>query len=127
MELAIQKLAVLNLLIMGLSHIFQHRVWAEFFIHWREKGEIGAFYTAFLHFAFGTLIMTFHNVWSGIPMVLTLAGWAWTLKGFIYLVYPKLGLRSLGRLKVERSREFIVPGAIMVVYACSLAFHIFKH
>jgi hypothetical protein len=60
-------------------------------------------------------------------MVLTLAGWAWTLKGFIYLVYPKLGLRSLGRLKVERSREFIVPGAIMVVYAGLLAFHIFKH
>src|SRR5690349_4837381 len=81
MELAIQKLAALNMLVMGLSHVFQHRVWAEFFIHWREKGAVGVFYNAILHFAFGSLIVAFHNVWYCIPVVLTLAGWAWTMKG----------------------------------------------
>src|SRR5215211_3078834 len=55
MELAIQKFAVLNLLVMGLSHIFQHRAWAELFIHWRAKGEVGVFYAAILPFIFGTL------------------------------------------------------------------------
>lgn len=127
MELAIQKLAALNMLVMGLSHIFQHRVWAEFFIHWREKGSVGVFYNAILHFAFGTRIVAFHNVWHRIPMVLTLAGWAWTLKGMLYLLYPKLGIRSLNRLSIETSREFILPGALMAAYAGLLAFHIFRH
>ncbi len=127
MELAIQKLAALNMLVMGLSHVFQHRVWAEFFIHWREKGAVGVFYNAILHFAFGSLIVAFHNVWYCIPVVLTLAGWAWTMKGLLYLLYPMLGLRSLNRLKIETSREFILPGALMALYAGLLAIHIFRH
>lgn len=125
MEIAIQKLAVINLLVIGLSHIFQPRAWAEFFIRWREKGEVGVFYTAFLHLPIGALIVSFHNVWHGIPAVLTVLGWSWTLKGSLYFVYPKHGLKMLNRVKVERSWEFIVPGVLMVVYALLLAFHIY--
>ena len=127
MELAIEKFAVLNLLVMGLSHIFQHRAWAELFIHWRAKGEVGAIYTAILPFLFGKLIVAFHNVWSGIPLVLTLVGWASLLKSLLYLIYPKYGITVLNRLKIESSREFILPGAFMVAYAVLLAFHIFNH
>lgn len=126
MELAIQKIAAINLLVIGLSHIFQHRAWAEFFIRWREKGEVGVFYTALLHLPIGSLIVGFHNVWSGIPAVLTVLGWGWTLKGLLYFVYPKHGLRMLNRVKPERSWEFIIPGALMVVYAGFLAYHIFR-
>ena len=126
MELAIQKLAAINLLIIGLSHIFQHRAWAEFFIRWREKGEVGVFYTALLHMPIGTLIVSFHNVWSGIPVVLTVLGWGWVLKGLLYFVYPKHGLRMLNRVTPERSWEFIIPGVIMVVYALALTYHIFR-
>lgn len=126
MELAIQKLAAINLLIIGLSHIFQHRAWAEFFIRWREKGEVGVFYTALLHMPIGTLIVSFHNVWNGIPTVLTVLGWGWVLKGLLYFVYPKHGLRMLNRVTPERSWEFIIPGVIMVVYALVLTYHIFR-
>jgi hypothetical protein len=114
MELAIQKLAAINLLIIGLSHIFQHRAWAEFFIRWREKGEVGVFYTALLHMPIGSLIVSFHNVWG------------WVLKGLLYFVYPKHGLRMLNRVTPERSWEFIIPGVIMVVYALALTYHIFR-
>ncbi|MDQ3013978.1 MAG: hypothetical protein M3X11_25155 [Acidobacteriota bacterium] len=126
MELAIQKIAAISFLVIGLSHIIQHRVWAEFFLHWQKKGEVGAFYTAFLHFAFGVLIVGFHNIWSGIPIVLTLMGWGWVLKGLIYFVYPKQGVRMLNRLRLERSWEFIIPGIMLVVYAGLLTYHIFR-
>jgi len=72
----------------------------------------------------GALIVAFHNVWSGIPMVLTIIGWAYCIKSLIYFVCPKHGLRMLARVKVEKSREFIVPGVMMVVYACLLAYSI---
>jgi len=126
MELAIQKIAAISFLVIGLSHVIQHRAWAEFFLHWKEEGVVGVFYTAFLHFAFGAFIVGFHNVWSGIPVVLTLMGWGWVLKGLIYFLYPRHGLRVLGRLRIERSWEFAVPGALLVVYAGLLAYHIFR-
>jgi hypothetical protein len=125
MELAIQKFTIICYLVIGLSHIFQHRAWAEFFIRLREKGETGNFLNAFLHLPMGAMIVAFHNVWSGIPMVLTIIGWSYCVKSLIYFVYPKHGLRMLARVKVEKSREFIAPGALIVVYACLLAYSIY--
>ena len=126
MELAVQKIVAINLFVIGLSHIFQHRAWSGLFIRWREKGEVGVFYTALLHLPIGALIVGFHNVWNGIPAVLTVLGWGWTLKGLLYFVYPKHGLRMLNRLKPERSWEFIIPGVLMVAYALALTYHIIK-
>jgi uncharacterized protein YjeT (DUF2065 family) len=114
MEDAIQKLAVVSFFVIGLSHIFQPRVWAQFFIDLRNKGEIGSFINAFIHFPLGALIVAFHNVWQGIPTILTLIGYAWVLKGFIYFVLPSFGLKSMSRVSLERSWEFIVAGVLIL-------------
>jgi uncharacterized protein YjeT (DUF2065 family) len=74
----------------------------------------------------GALIVAFHNVWSGIPLVLTLFGWAYCLKGLIYFVFPQVGLRTLARVSLERSREFIYAGMVLVVYACLLTYSIYR-
>jgi hypothetical protein len=73
---------------------------------------------------FGSLIVSFHNVWSGIPLLLTLYGWALVLKAAVYLVAPKLGLTALNRITPERVRIFIVPGIFMLVLAALIAFHL---
>ena len=118
MEEAIQKLAVISFLLIGLSHIFQPKVWANFFIGIREKKEVGAFINAFVHFPLGALIVAFHNVWRGIPMILTLIGYALLLKGFINFVFPSFALKSLDRVSLEKSWGFVVAG----VFSMSLAF-----
>ncbi len=114
MESAIQKLAVISFLVIGLSHILQPRAWAQFFIDIRSKGETGSFINAFIHFQFGALIVAFHNVWQGIPVILTIMGWGWVLKGLIYFVLPKLGLKTLSRVSLEKSWEFAVAGVVLV-------------
>ena len=114
MEVAIQKLAIVSFYIIGLSHIFQPRVWAKFFIDLRSKGEIGSFINAFIHFPLGALIVAFHNVWQGVPIILTLMGYAWSLKGFIYFVFPQRGLKIMSRVSLERSWEFIVAGVVIL-------------
>src|SRR5215475_7508159 len=103
MELAIQRLAIVVFLVVGLSHIFQPRVWAQFFIEIREKGATGSFIVAFIHFPLGALIVAFHNVWQGTPVILTLTGYSLVLKSFIHFVFPKRGLKSLSRASLERS------------------------
>lgn len=114
MELAIQKLAVISFFVIGLSHVFQPRVWAQFFIDLRSKGEIGSFINAFIHFPLGALIVAFHNVWQGIPIVLTLIGYGWVLKSLIYFVLPSHGLKSMSRVSLDNSKGFVVAGVVML-------------
>src|SRR3954447_25122491 len=72
MERSIEVLVIILFGVMGLSHILQPKVWAEFFILMRGKGQVGAFVDGFLNLPLGAVIVAFHRVWSGIPLVLTL-------------------------------------------------------
>jgi hypothetical protein len=115
MERSVEVVAVILSGVMGLSHILQHKAWAEFFILLRGKGEAGAFVDGFLNLAVAVVIIGFHNVWSGIPAVLTLVGWCLLIKSLIRFCAPKLALRMMSRVSVERSWEFQVAGAALMV------------
>jgi hypothetical protein len=117
MERSVEVLAVILFGVLGLSHILQPRAWVEFFILLREKGEAGAFVDGFLNLAVAGVIIAFHNVWSGISAVLTLVGWCLLIKSLIRFLAPKLALRAMSRVSVERSWEFQVAGAGLVVLA----------
>lgn len=114
MEVAVTRLAIICFFIIGLSHILRPRVWAQFFIDMRSKGEVGSFHNALLHFPLGVLIVSFHEVWQGLPIALTLIGWGLLLKSFIYFVFPAYGMRILGRVSMERSWEFVVAGLFSI-------------
>ncbi|HEX7239032.1 MAG TPA: hypothetical protein VF263_02100 [Longimicrobiaceae bacterium] len=114
MERAIELLAAVNFIVIGLSHIVQPRVWAEFFLLLRSKGEAGSFVNGFLSLATGSLIVGFHNVWSGIPLVLTLIGWAQVLKSLLIFVVPGYGLRGLSLVSADNARIFVAPGVALV-------------
>ena len=114
MEVMVTKLAIICFFITGVSHIARPRVWAQFFIDMHREGEAGSFRNALLHFPLGVLIVSFHDVWQGLPMVLTLIGWGLVLKSFIYFVFPAYGMRILGRVSIERSWQFVVAGVISI-------------
>ena len=122
MDTEVEKLAIISFFLIGVSHIFQPKVWVNFFIGIREKGTTGAFVIAFIHFPLGALIVAFHNIWRGIPLILTLLGYGLLVKGFIYFVFPKFGLRTLERVSLEKSREFDVAGVFSVGIAILLLY-----
>ena len=124
MERAVQIFAVINLSIIGLSHAVAPRAWAKFFLWLRAKEEAGVLVVAFLSLIFGSLVVAFHRVWSGIPLVLTLLGCAQVLKAAIYLCFPRVGLRKLEWITLERSHVFIYPGLVLVAIAGLIAFHV---
>jgi hypothetical protein len=115
METAVEKLAAICILVTGLSHVIQPRVWSEFFIMLREKGKVGSILAGLLHFPLGVIIVAFHNVWHGFSIVVTIMGWGLLLKSLLYLIYPKHGMRMLARVSVERSWEFVIAGVMAVV------------
>lgn len=122
METSIQKLVAISYLVIGLSHIIQPRVWVRFFIMFRDKGEVGSFLNALLHFPMGVLIVSFHNVWHGIPLVITLMGWGLVIKSLVYFTYPKHGMRMMARVSLERSWEFVAAGVLAVALSGLILF-----
>jgi hypothetical protein len=126
MELAVMRLAIICFFVIGVSHIVQPRVWARFFIDMHGKGEVGSFLNALLHFPMGVVIVSFHNVWGGLPVVLTLIGWGLVLKSFIYFVFPGYGIRMLARVSMERSWGFIVAGLFSVGISGLLIFSLLR-
>ena len=122
MEQAVEAFAAINFLVIGLSHVFQHQAWAEFFILLHRHGRPGAFANGFLSLITGTLIVAFHNVWSVPHVLLTVIGWAFVLKAAVVLIFPNLGLRSIARVQRENSRMLIIPGLIMIIVAVALGY-----
>lgn len=125
MERSVEILVVITSGVIGLSHILQPKAWAEFFILLRGKGETGAFVDGFLNLAVAGVIIAFHNVWSGIPSVLTLLGWCLLIKSLIRFCAPKVALRMMARVSVERSWEFQVAGVGLVVLAGLLGYGVY--
>ena len=125
MERSVEVLAIILFGVVGLSHLLQPKAWAEYFILLRGKGEAGAFVDGFLHLPLAGVIIAFHNVWSGIPVVLTLLGWGFLIKSLLRFCLPKQGLRMMARVSVERSWEFQVAGAVLVVLAGLLGYGVY--
>ncbi|MEP6917597.1 MAG: hypothetical protein ABJC89_18240 [Acidobacteriota bacterium] len=122
---SVEIMAVILFGAAGLSHILQPKAWAEFFILLRDKREAGAFVDGFLNLPVAALIIAFHNIWSGIPAVLTVVGWCLLIKGLIRFCAPKLALRMMARVSVERSWEFQVAGAFLVCCAGLLGYGVY--
>jgi hypothetical protein len=125
MERSIEILAVILFGVLGLSDILQPRAWVEFFILLRAKGAAGVFVDGFLNLAKSGIILAFHNVWSGIPAVLTLVGWRLLFKSLIRFPAPQLALRIMSRVSVGRAWEVQVAGTGLVALAGLLGYGIY--
>lgn len=117
METSVQLFAAIHFLVIGLSHILAPRAWASFFNLLRQKGEPGVFVVGFMSLWFGSIVAAFHNVWSGLPAVLTVIGWAQVLKALIYFVFPSFGLRRIGMVPPERAHLFVYGGFFSIALA----------
>ena len=118
----VEMFAALSFLVIGLSHLLQPHAWVDFFVRLRDQGASGAFTEGFLALTFGALIVSFHNVWSGLPMVLTIVGWGHVVKGLTRFVAPQLSLRLYQRVTPERAWQFRVAGVFALGLAAFLGY-----
>ena len=111
---------------MGLSHVLQPRAWVEFFVRFRDKGAVGSLQLGILHLPLGLLIVSFHNIWEGIPMAVTIVGWAQVLKSCLYLTYPQHGIRMLTIVSMKRSWHFVVAGLLSIAFSVLINFSLWQ-
>lgn len=114
MEHRIQVLAGLTFLITGLSHLLQPMMWVEFFARLREQGRSGAVWLGLIHLWLGLLIVSFHHVWHGLPIVLTLIGWSLLVKSTVYLCWPARAMWALGYVTPEKANRYRYAGILAI-------------
>ncbi|MHC4995319.1 MAG: hypothetical protein ACYTGQ_09735 [Planctomycetota bacterium] len=121
MEEAIAIFAAINFAVIGLSHCFQSRGWNEFFQQLHAMGRAGAFVNGMLTLLMGSLIVAFHNVWTGVPILLTLIGWAYILKSTVIFLNPDWGLRSMKSIENASPLKWRIVGAVLITVALVIA------
>ena len=121
MTRALEIFAIIQFAMIGLSHVFHHRAWAEFYIRLRRPGYAGVFVQGFLLLAFCSMILAFHRVWSETPLVLTIIGLVYLAKAAQCFMLPAVALRSLNRVTLERSRMFIGVGTMFLCVAGAIS------
>ena len=126
MERAVEIYAIVNLTVIGISHVVKPRVWVDLFVFLRERGEAGVFAIALLNLTFGSIVVAFHNVWSGIPLVVTVLGWANVAKALLYFVFPAIGLRRFQLLSHERAYLVAGGGMFFLLVAGLLGYHLWS-
>jgi hypothetical protein len=125
-ERAVEAFAAVCLLGVGLSHLVQPQAWVEFFVWLRGQGRCAVFVEALLNLNFGALVVAFHNVWTGPPVVLTVLGWGLVVKGLVRLIAPELGLRAYRRIEPERAWQFRVAGIIALALSAFFGYLVFS-
>ena len=116
---AVQFIMAATGALMGLSHIVQPRIWITFFGRLHAEGTSGIVTRTFIEIWPALIIVTFHQVWSGPGLVLTLYGWALSIKIVIGLLAPQIGVRGLAMSQGGQWR-FVGAGVVLLVVAfCS--------
>lgn len=114
----IEAILILPFVIMGLSHIVQPAMWEECFKHLHEMGQKGVIFKIFmLELVPAIVIVTFHQVWSGWPIIITLYGCILMAKISISLLVPSIGLRSLAMAEKHGAKGVRTAGVILIALA----------
>lgn len=121
MERGVEIFVAINLIVMGLSHIFAPNAWKAFFTLLHSKGEAGSIANCFLSIGFGSFIVAFHPGFDGVvPSLLTIYGWLLLVKSALYLLVPSLGVKSIETPTKKDAKLFAVPGIIMAALGVAL-------
>lgn len=115
--------------ICGLSHALHPAKWVALLWPLRER-DTGGFILAGLNLPVGLLIILGHNIWVwDLRVIVTLAGWMATLKGVMYLLFPRahmLMMRSGDRMVGERlERGFRIAGIVLIILGAMVGYDAF--
>jgi uncharacterized protein YjeT (DUF2065 family) len=113
----------LLLLVLGISYATQADSWVRVAKEAIDRPE-RYFPMAVFLLILGLAIVAIHNVWVlGLPVAITIFGWILTIKGALYLVYPRL-VRVFDRWPAQWLRRYIrVAGVVVAVLGLLLVLH----
>lgn len=118
-EILVQKWISPAFIIIGLSHLLQAAGWVDAFAELR-KTRFAHFIIALYTLPIGLVLVAGHNKWEwGWPLVLTIGGWAMTIKSAVYLLVPSVTDRFLAG-PAKSPASYRIGGLIMLAFGSIL-------
>ncbi|WP_025667990.1 hypothetical protein [Aquimarina megaterium] len=114
---SIELFTAINLGIVGLSHFLQPGMWVEFFQFLSTKKHVGNIFNALLTLGVGSIILSFHFIWSWPKILITVYGLLLVIKGLIYMLIPSIGIASIAKVTIEKGYKFRWVGLIMFIFS----------
>lgn len=107
------------LMVAGVSHATAAREWLGFFRDLLDR-PWGGLVLGLMHLMPGLAILLAHPAWGwSTSVIVTVLGWAWTIKGSLYLVWPRLPAR-IARPHLEHPGRFRVAGLVLIVLGAAV-------
>ncbi|MEE3369344.1 MAG: hypothetical protein VX346_08370 [Planctomycetota bacterium] len=125
MHSVVQNTAAVLLSVIGLSYLVRHRHWAAWHSAVCTRGPAGLLPVTLCVLTAGAVIVSCHNVWTGIPAILTSLGWSLVLKAGVALVFPDMALSGMARVTPAHSRLLWLPGSIMLAIGILLVWSLY--
>jgi hypothetical protein len=114
---SVELIMAISCAIMGVSHIVRPVMWVRYFTSLHAEGTNGVVTRTFaLELWPALIVVTLHQVWWGPGVVLTVYGWALTVKCVIAMLAPEIGLRSLGMAN-RGDNAFRIAGVFLLMIA----------
>ncbi|MEZ4883587.1 MAG: hypothetical protein R3E32_02530 [Chitinophagales bacterium] len=119
---SIEFFTAINLAITGLSHFLQPKIWVDFFVFLHSKANVGNIVNALISVGMGSFILSFHLVWDFPRILVTMYGFLLVLKGFLFLLIPSMGIKSIGSVTIKGAEKFRIVGLVMFLLAIGIVY-----
>jgi len=109
-EILIIRIFAILYLIIGIVGIKDKKYYANL-THEIMKNVSLRFTWGMFAFIVGFLIVSYHNVWTGWPIIVTLIGWIGLIKGITIILFPNI---------LEKKANFVFKGGLAKIlpYIC---------
>jgi len=125
MEMLVEKVAAAVLCMVGVSLLTSTPFWIAYYKRVVEMGHKGVRLNGTVSLVVGMTVILLHNVWSGVPVLLTLLGWLLVAESVICFLVPEMALTGFKSMKEEHQvRVYQGTGTALLALSILLVFHL---
>ena len=89
MEQSIEFMFAICFLLVGLSLLFRSGNWLDWMHYLQQRGTNSSIVLGMTNLLLGTFIISFHWVWNGLAMIVTIFGCLFIVRSLVLLMCPK--------------------------------------
>ena len=124
MEQLIQVIIVITFFTLRISMVLRAKIWVEWVQKLQSNGTSGILSLGLINLLLGSIIVTFHWVWEGFAMIVTIIGMIMLCRSFIILLTPNLFLKIIDKTLPKMNVIVSIGGFLFVVIAVLLFYNL---
>lgn len=120
MEQLIQVIIVITFFTMGISMALRPKLWKDWVSNIERNGVCAVLSLGLINLLLGAIIVTFHWVWEGFAMIVTIIGIIMLCRSFVMLLVPSFVLKMIKYITPQLNILISILGFFAVIISVLL-------